>query len=288
MKKVAAINDLSGAGRCSLMVAIPVLSAMGLQVYPLPTAVLSNQTGYPEFYMEDFTPHMRNFTRMWNKLGFSFDGIYTGFLAEVSQVEEILRFLEVFRKEDTFVLVDPIMGDDGARYPNFDDTLCDAIAHLSKQATLLTPNLTECCLLTGADYQALTAKKSTPGYLEEIAALGKQLLGEHTKQVVITGIHHQGPEDGEELFYNLLLEEGGWSVVKTTAHGGSFSGTGDLLSAVLCGGVLRGMALKDAVALATKLISASIADTIQTPYDRNDGVAFENHLSMLIPKENWK
>lgn len=285
MKKVAAINDLSGAGRCSLMAAIPVLSVMGLQVYPLPTAVFSNQTGYPEFYMEDFTPHMGHFTRMWEKLGFSFDGIYTGFLAEVSQVEEIERFLEVFCKKDTFLLVDPIMGDDGARYPNFDDDLCDAIGRLTKKATLLTPNLTECCFLTGADYEALVAKKHSPQYLEDIAALGQQLLSETTKQVVITGIRYQATGETEEWFYNLLLEGDQWSVVKTTAHGGSFSGTGDLLASVLCGGILRGMSLLDAVSLATELITSSIADTIKAPYDRNDGIVFEPHLSLLLPKE---
>ena len=284
MKKIAAINDLSGAGRCSLMAAIPVLSVMGVQVYPLPTAVLSNQTGYPFYYMEDFTPHMKHFTQMWQRLGFCFDGIYTGFLAEVSQVEEIFRFLQVFRKKDTFLLVDPIMGDDGERYPGFDDALCSAIRDLTRQATLLTPNLTELCLLTGADYGALTAGHGEENYLNRVAKVAEGLLSGCTTQVVVTGIRQS--LDGEEIFSNLIIERGQQEVVAARAEGGSFSGTGDLLASILCGGAMRGMALKDSVALAAEFIGKAIRRTRQEPYDRHDGIAFEPFLPMLLPDQN--
>ena len=114
-KKVAVINDLSGLGRCSLTAAISVLSAMGIQACPLPTAILSSQTEYPSYYCYDFTDKMDYFRQEWKKLGTSFSGIYTGYVASVCQIEQIMHFLDTFQTADTFLLVDPVMGDDGVK-----------------------------------------------------------------------------------------------------------------------------------------------------------------------------
>ncbi len=147
MKKIAVIQDLSGLGKCSLTAAIPVISVMGVQAVPLPTAVLSNQTGYPSYYCDDYTEHMGQIMDEWEKRGFSPDGIYTGFLADEEQADKILDFLRRFRKEKTMVLVDPVMGDNGSAYGIYTEGLREKMLQLVGNAHVITPNLTEALLL---------------------------------------------------------------------------------------------------------------------------------------------
>lgn len=152
MKRVALINDLSGFGRCSLTAAIPVISVMGHQACPLPTAVLTSQTEFEDYYCDDFTDRMDRFTETWRKLGISFDGIYSGYLTSSRQIEKLLHFLEVFEKEDTFYLADPVMGDEGVQYDMFNEQFLRGMRELTHRADVITPNLTELCLLAGEDY----------------------------------------------------------------------------------------------------------------------------------------
>ncbi|MEA5082977.1 MAG: pyridoxamine kinase [Lachnospiraceae bacterium] len=280
LKKVAAINDLSGAGRCSLTVAIPILSALKVQVYPLPTAVLSNQTGYPDFYIDDFTEKIDNFTYQWQRIGINFDCVYTGFLPNEKQVDKILNFLRVFRKENTLLLVDPVMGDDGEVYPNFGKDLCEKIKELALEADIITPNLTECCILTGADYKEVIAYKDSEKFLDKIVEVGKKLMTGRVKQVVITGIHHREGENN--LLVNVILNGKEVHYVKTAVIGGSYSGTGDILASIICGSVVNGKGLVDAVETAVKFINKAIEDTYKDKTDRNDGINFEKYLYMLM------
>ena len=137
MKKIAVIQDLSGLGKCSLTAAIPVISVMGVQAVPLPTAVLSNQTGYPSYYCDNYTEHMEQIMDEWEKRGFSPDGIYTGFLADEEQADKILDFLRRFRKEKTMVLVDPVMGDNGSAYGIYTEGLREKMLQLVGKAAKL-------------------------------------------------------------------------------------------------------------------------------------------------------
>lgn len=280
LKKVAAINDLSGAGRCSLTVAIPILSALKVQVYPLPTAVLSNQTGYPDYYIDDFTDKMDNFTYQWQHLGINFDCVYTGFLASEKQVDKILNFLRVFRKENTLLLVDPVMGDDGEVYPNFGQKLCEKIKELTFEADIITPNLTECCILTGVSYEEIMTYKDSENFLDKIAEVGKKLMTGRVKQVVITGIHYS--EGEKNLLVNVILDGEEVHFVKTPVTGGSYSGTGDILASIICGNVVNGKGLTEAVEVAVRFIHAAIEDTYKDKTDRNDGINFEKYLYMLM------
>lgn len=147
MKKVAVLNDLSGLGKCSLTAAIPVLSVMGVQACPLPTAVLSAQTGFSSYYYDDYTRHIEEIIREWKKMDFCPDGIYTGFLAGDIQAERVLDFVKEFQQKDTKVLVDPVLGDNGEEYPMYTESLCGRMRCLAKRASLITPNLTEALLL---------------------------------------------------------------------------------------------------------------------------------------------
>ena len=285
-KKVATINDLSGMGRCSLTVAIPILSVLGVQACPLPTAILSNQTGYPHYYINDFTDSMPYFIKEWAELGFGFDGIYTGFLSDAVQVKVIENFLEIFKKKDTIFIVDPVMGDDGEIYPSISQEMVKSITQLSFKADIITPNLTECCILTGTDYAEVVQNAKKEDYLDIISEICSKLLTGSVKKCVVTGINYKGVNDDLDMIYNAVLENGEIRFIKSANTGGSYSGTGDILASVVCGMVVKGKGLYEAVELATKFISKAIADTYLCKIDRNDGVNFENYLGMLIEENN--
>ena len=150
-KKIAVINDLSGFGKCSLTAAISVIASMGVQPCPLPTAILSAQTGFPSYFYDDYTDRMDAISAEWKKMNVRFDGIYTGFLSGRTQIGKVMSFLDTFYKDDTFLLVDPVMGDNGERFSIFSSEFQQEMKELTARADIVTPNLTELCLLTGED-----------------------------------------------------------------------------------------------------------------------------------------
>ena len=282
VKRIAVINDLSGLGKCSLTTAIPVLSVMGVQACPLPTAILSNQTGYESYYYDDYTKHMDAYTDEWSKRGLTLDGIYTGFLGSELQAEKILRFIDVFQKPDTLLLVDPVMGDSGHTYDIYTETFGTQMKRLVQRADVITPNLTELCILTDTDYSSLTARSGAPNYLETVAALGQKLLAQGIKTVIITGILYQSPTDREKRYYNLVLEENAVTPISSAIHGGSYSGTGDLLASVVCAGVVRGDSAQESVRRAVHFLETALAETANEQIPKNDGINFEPYLQLLL------
>lgn len=282
VKRIAVINDLSGLGKCSLTAAIPVLSVMGVQACPLPTAILSNQTGYESYYYDDYTKHMDAYTDEWSKRGLTLDGIYTGFLGSELQAEKILRFIDVFQKPDTLLLVDPVMGDSGHTYDIYTETFGTQMKRLVQRADIITPNLTELCILTDTDYSSLTARSGAPDYLETIAAIGQKLLAQGIKTVIITGILYQSPTDREKRYYNLVLEENAVTPISSAIHGGSYSGTGDLLASVVCAGMVRGDSALESVRRAVHFLETALAETANEQIPKNDGINFEPYLQLLL------
>ena len=152
-KKVAAINDLTGYGRCALTVSLPVISHMKLQCCPVPTSILSNHTGYPEYYFDDYTDRLPEYLAMWKKLNLSFDGIMSGFLGSAEQIGMVESFIKTFRKEHTIVVVDPVMGDHGSISSVYTEEMCLLMRRLVSLADIVTPNLTEGCRLTDVPYR---------------------------------------------------------------------------------------------------------------------------------------
>ncbi len=278
IKKVAAINDLSGAGRCSLTVTIPILSALGVQACPLPTAVLSNQTGYPHYFIENFTDGMVKVIEQWKKHGFCFDGIYTGFLSDEKQADIIKDFVKEFKREKTIFLVDPVMGDNGKTYPGFNKELIKKLCSLAFDADIITPNLTECCVLLDLDYKSIM-KGIEKGELDMVYNAAKGLLEGQAKTAVITGI--PCCENGEKIIQNAVADKNGVRFVKGAMIGGSYSGTGDIFSSILCGMIMRGKSIDLAVELATKFVETAVRDTIIEKTDRNHGINFEKFMYML-------
>lgn len=255
MKKCAIINDLSGFGKCSLGVGIPIISVMGVEAHPMPTAVLSAQTGYDSYKIVDLTDHMIPFFNEWKKMNIKFDGILTGYFSDERQIDAVLNFAE---GSDALLLVDPVMGDSGERYKGFSDSICSKIKALALSADIITPNTTELFLLTGET---------------DIEKGAEILFKSGVKSVVVTGIRKNN-KIGNAVFENNRKEE-----YLSDYSEGSFSGTGDILSAIVMGGVLSGGSVFSAVKTATEFISLVIKNS--DVKNRNDGVDFEKYLFRL-------
>lgn len=282
-KKIAVINDLSGFGKCSLTAAISVLAAMGVQPCPLPTAVLSAQTGYDSYYLDDYTDKMENFRREWEKMGASFDGIYTGFMAGSRQIEHVFAFLDTFYQDGVFLLVDPVMGDNGSQYDIFTPRLLELMRELALRADVITPNLTELCLLTETDYRAVESVTQKRPLMETLAQMGRELLQKGPDTVVVTGIPFFDETDGIRKIGNLAVTKEGEHLRAFPHIGGSYSGTGDLFASAIAGGMARGEEIPEVMEKAGAMIEQAMADAVADQIPRNDGVEYEKYLYMLLP-----
>lgn len=307
IKKAAVINDLSGFGKCSLAASIAILSVMGIQPCALPTAVLSNQTGYKNYYSYDFSKHMHNFADIWEKNKAEFDGIYSGYVANASQIDFISDFISRFKKPHTTVLVDPVMGDDGKRYSAYNDETCKKMCELIKKADIITPNLTELCIIANQDYNTLVNKVDNKDYLKIIAELARKTAEKIGAKVIVTGIKarrdaadnlskqleitntslteriNEIPDksQNEQCIYNGVFSNNDFYFTKSEQLGGSFSGTGDIFSSIIFASVINDVDIKIAVNNAAEFIERAVADTIKSDYDRNDGINFEKYLYTL-------
>lgn len=282
MKKAAVLNDLSGFGKCSLTAAIPVLSAQGVQCCPLASAVLTNQTGYEHFKCTDLTSMIPDYIEAWQKNGAHFDGIYSGYMTGPKQIELFMDFLDAFYEDNTLLLVDPVMGDDGRTYGMYTNELLDMMKILSRKADIITPNLTEACLLADYDIKDVykdTRKETLLPLATEVAEKLRSLSGKD-QDVIITGIKCK--DDKTPFIYNLVTTAGGSSTQRSHFFDMSFSGTGDLFASVICGSCLNGFSTEEAVQRAGKFIYDSIADTMNDDAVPNDGVNFEKFLRELM------
>ena len=274
-KKAAVINDFSGFGRCSLSVALPILSTMQIQCCPLPTALFSNHTGFDSFYCMDFTGHMGRYMDEWEKLGLEFEAIETGFLGSVDQVRIVEEFVRRFKTEKTVVVVDPVMGDYGKLYPTYSPELAQAMGALTKYADIMTPNLTELCVLTGTEYQERFSEKE----LEEIC---RKLSEQGPKKIVISGLVLD-----ENTLGNFIFEVGQEPVMLRREKIGPYrSGTGDVFAAVITGCAVRGVPFLDSVKKASEFITTAIRKTVELDIPTTDGICFEEYLTMLRQENN--
>lgn len=268
LRRVAAVHDISGYGKCALTVAIPVLSAAGVEVCPLPTAVLSANTLFPGFTFLDYTPYIQAHLEHWKQLGLRFDCVYSGFLGSVEQIGFVRRMIRDFC--DGIAVVDPVMGDNGVLIPVYDQQMCGAMKDLVAAADYVTPNVTEACLLTDRDYTG--ASLST----EEAQTMCRQVAALGCPNVVLTGVQRDG------RLYNCGLERGtdyfelGIDLLPFTQHG-----TGDLFTSTLTAGLVRGYTLAEAVDSAAKFVYLCMDQGRYIPEVFDRGVAFEPHLYHL-------
>ena len=273
--RVAAIHDMSGFGRCSLTVAIPILSAMGVQCCPLPTAFLSTHTGgFEGFTFLDMTDEMPKVADHWASLGLTFQAIYSGFLGSARQIGIVEDFIRRFRRPDTVVVIDPVMGDYGRVYQTYTAAMCDGMARLAELADLITPNLTEAALLLGQPYDALPAGEAGLRQITERLSL------EGRRSVVLTGASLAPGQTGAVCYD---ARTGRTQVVQTAYIAHEFHGTGDVFASVLTGALVRGSALADAAGQAAEFVRACAQRTAAENLPMREGVDFEPLLGLLIP-----
>lgn len=275
--RVVAINDLSGLGKCSLVSDITALSAMGIEVCPVPTAVLSAQTGFSTYYCKDLTEVIPKYTDKYKEQNAEFDGIITGFMLNEAQAGACLDFIRSFKKENTTALVDPVLGDDGERYMNFSEELLEAMKELVKEADIITPNMTELCLLADIE-PGKTSEYSADELIDFLLDTAAKVRGSRKQTIVVTGI----PLSGEREVGNLVVKESEHALIRSHTNGVHYSGTGDFFAAVLLGGILSGKDANDAALLAGEFIKASVEDAEKAGTEGVCGIAFEKHLGMLI------
>ena len=268
-KKLAVINDLSGFGRCSIAVELPIISAMKIQCCFVPTAVFSNHTGFKSFYLEDFTERMCPYMDEWRKLELSFQGICTGFLGSPKQIAIVTDFLRDFKEKDTTVIVDPVMGDYGKMYPTYSMETCLKMRELIPMADIITPNLTEACILAGIPYEEKWSRKKLLWLAEKLSDMGPE-------KVVITGII-QG-----EFIANYCYERGGEPrIFRTVKAGTQRSGTGDIFASIIAADAVNGVPFEQSVKKAGRFIKKCILKSIEMGIPLTDGVCFEEFLHTL-------
>lgn len=267
LPRVAAVHDLCGYGKCSLGIAIPVLSAAGIDVCPVPTSLFSAHTRFPKFYMHDTTPMLTEYLDAWREEGIELDGIYSGFLGSAEQVDAILRLYREYPK--ALRIVDPVMGDGGSKYPTYTDEMCEAMKGLVDGADVLTPNLTEASILTGIAYAGQDVDEAY------IKGMMEALLGMGAKSVVLKGIVHEG----ENIIRNYVSVTGGEvEEVSSELLPYMLHGTGDLFASGLTAAIYAGESLLSAVEFAGSLVRHAMEITPEQPDYQVRGVSFESVL----------
>ena len=273
--RVAAIHDMSGFGRCSLTVAIPILSTMGIQCCPLPTAFLSTHTGgFEGFTFLDMTDELPKVAAHWKSLGLGFQAVYSGFLGSERQIAIVEDFLREFRGPDTLAVIDPVMGDHGTVYQTYTPAMCAGMARLAELADVITPNLTEAALLLDIPYGELPVGEAGCREIVERLSLDGR------RSVVLTGAS-TAPELTGAMCFDART--GRTEAVQTRRVPQEFHGTGDVFASVLTGALVQGATLPDAARQAVDFVRACAERTARAGIPMREGVEFEPLLGLLTP-----
>ena len=259
-KKIALINDFTGFGRCSIAVELPIISALKVQCCPLPTSIFSNHTGFDSYFFDDYTDRMERYVEEWKKLDLSFNGICSGFLGSSRQISIVKDFIKEFKTDDTIVVVDPVMGDYGKIYSTYTDEMCGLMKELVAGADIITPNITESCILTGTPYSDMLYEKDIVELAEKLSMMGPE-------KVVITGIV-QGT-----FISNYCYER--------EKEGAQRSGTGDIFTSIIAADAVNGVDFHKSVKKASSFIKKCIMKSIELDIPLTDGVCFEELLYSL-------
>jgi len=272
VKRIVTIQDISCVGKCALTVALPIISACGVETAVIPTAMLSVHTAFPHFTFHDLTKEMLPTVNDWRQHGMTFDAIYTGYLGSEEQIEHVVEIADAFATENTLVLVDPVMGDNGKLYTGFTTEFAKKMATLCKKADVIVPNLTEATALLDLPYPDCYDET----YLEDVAF---RLSAFGVKLVVLTGVTLDDGTIGVVAYdriNNTYIKYGAKRVSRI------FHGTGDAFASVLTGALTRGVPLEKALKIAVDFTVLSIEKTVADPHANWYGVNFEQALPWLV------
>jgi pyridoxine kinase len=271
-KKIALINDFTGFGRCSIAVELPIISTLKLQCCPLPTSIFSNHTGFDSYFFDDYTDRMERYVEEWKKLDLSFNGICSGFLGSARQISIVKDFIKEFKTDDTIVVVDPVMGDYGKIYSTYTDEMCGLMKELVAGADIITPNITESCILTDTPYSDMLYEKDIVELAEKLSMMGPE-------KVVITGIV-QGTFISNYCYERKKEGKKGY-FVKALKIGAQRSGTGDIFTSIIAADAVNGVDFHKSVKKASSFIKKCIMKSIELDIPLTDGVCFEELLYSL-------
>ena len=272
MKRVLTIQDISCLGKCSLTIALPVISALGAETVILPTAVLSTHTMFRNFTCKDLSDQIEPIAAHWKSEGVAFDAIYTGYLGTAEQVDQIKELFRNFRGEDAVIIVDPVMADNGKLYPAFDMDYVKKNAELCAEADIIVPNITEASLMTGMEYR----EEYDEAYVKELLARLNELGAGIS---VLTGV---SLEKGKTGVMGYERETGEYYIYQNRRIDASYHGTGDLFSSTCVGQILRGLNWRDAMRIAADYTAHTIEVTLQNPDKPWYGVDFEATIPELL------
>lgn len=279
--KIAAIHDISGIGRCSMTVVSPILSALGCQVCPLPTALLSNHSEYKEFFFYDFTEHMEEYYNNWEKNNAEFDCVYSGFIGSEKQISIILDIIKrVKKKKNSIVVVDPVMGDHGITYKTYTGEMVRKMSQLVQNADIITPNLTEVSILLGVKFSSESINIETvKKYLKDLSDIGPNI-------VVITGIK---TDTGDHINACYDRNKNEYWKVPFEHINTRYPGTGDLFTSLFIGYLFNDKKLPEAIQKASNFVTSAVRVTYEASTPRYEGVLFEKIMNKLYEEtDNYK
>ena len=276
MKRIVTIQDISCVGKCSLTVALPIISAMGVEAAVIPTAVLSTHTIFKNFTYRDLSSDIPEISKHWKDEKIDFDAIYTGYLGSIEQIDMLKDFFKEFKKENNFIFIDPVMGDNGKLYVGFNQEFALQMKELCKMADVIVPNLTEASYMLQREYKQNYTKQEIKELLIELSNLGP-------KQVILTGISFEENELGV-MSYNKETNE--FFTYFREQIPVKYHGTGDVFASTLVGAMENDKTLEEALKIAVDYVWETINDTYKEKKEDAYGVNFENKIPYLIDRIN--
>ena len=276
MKRIVTIQDISCVGKCSLTVALPIISAMGVEAAVIPTAVLSTHTMFKNFTYRDLSTDIPSIQKHWQDEKIDFNAIYTGYLGSIEQIDMLKDFFKEFKKENNFIFIDPVMGDNGKLYVGFDQEFALQMKELCKMADVIVPNLTEASYMLQREYKQSYTEQEIKDLLVELSDLGP-------KQVILTGISFKDNELGV-MSYNKETNE--FFTYFREQIPVKYHGTGDVFASTLVGAMENNKSLEESLKIAVDYVWETINDTYKEKKEDAYGVNFENKISYLINRIN--
>ncbi len=272
MKRIVTIQDISCVGKCSLTVALPIISAMGIETAVIPTAVLSTHTAFKNFTYRDLTGDLPKIAKHWKQEKFDFDGIYTGYLGSIEQIDMLKEFFKQFKTPDNFIFIDPVMADNGKLYAGFDANFVKEMKKLCKMADIIVPNLTEASYMLEKEYKEIYSEQEIKDILIELSNLGP-------KYVVLTGVSFKDNKLGVMSYNKETNEFFTYFKEKIPAK---YHGTGDIFASTLVGAITNNNTLEEGLKIAVDYVWETINDTYKTNKKDAYGVNFETKIPYLI------
>lgn len=272
MKRLVTIQDISCVGKCSLTVALPIISAMGVETAVIPTAVLSTHTMFNNFTFRDLSNDIPKIAKHWKEENINFEAIYTGYLGSIEQIDMLKEFFKEFKTDDNFIFIDPVMGDNGKLYTGFDQKFALEMKGLCKMADIVVPNLTEASYMLEREYKEKYTENEIKDILIELTNLGP-------KQAILTGVSFKDNELGV-MSYNKETKE--YFTYFREKIPVKYHGTGDVFSSTLVGAILNNNSLEKSLKIAVDYVWETILDTYKEKKENAYGVNFEKKIPYLI------